>query len=793
VVDSVDGPKRSTYAGLFLTTLSLLQFELFLTRIYSVTMWYHFAFMAISLAMFGLAAGAILVEVMKKRDAHATLANTGLLFALSSAICFAVQLYIPADPENEIKWTALAFTLIAIPFVFGGMVVCVALTRFPARTGALYAVDLAGSAAGCVLTIPILDHIHAPTAVILNAGIAALAAAAFAWPLRIIDGCALSGLHSPRSSRMRWVAATCCVVLVAVAAVNQSTKRIDIQWLKGGRNWHDGVYEKWNALSRIYVRETGSEPFGWGMSPAYHPNRELQQLYLNIDSGAATVITNFDGNLNALEHLKYDVTALAHYLRRPTSVLVIGVGGGRDILTALVFGQRHVTGVEINPDILGVLTNRFRDYTGSLQTNPAVTLVHDEARSYIARSAEQYGIIQASLIDTWAATSAGAYVLTENGLYTKEAWLTFLNHLTPDGILTMSRWYYETQPAETLRLTALATASLMELGVADPRQHIIIVRKQDNSEVGQYSVATILVSKRPFTDADIDRITQVSNEMEFLPVLTPRFAERPEFEAVSTRGKYEQLMRSYPLNIEAPSDDSPFFFHMLRAADLLKASTFQGMNERNLKAVKVLGRLLAIVSGLSAVAIIAPLVVRRRVREARSFRLMIYFASIGLAFMMIEIGQLERLIVFLGHPIYGLTVVLFVLLIASSCGSLVSERMSRWIWLLPVLLAAFIFASPNVTRAFTAASTPVRIGVSALMLFPCGFFMGMAFPLGVKKALYAHKGAPTAWYWGINGAFSVISSVLAVVVALFWGVTVTLAVGLAAYVVGLAALGDLKL
>jgi hypothetical protein len=778
VVDSVDGPKRSTYTGLFLTTLSLLQFELFLTRIYSVTMWYHFAFMAISLAMFGLAAGAILVEVMKKRDAHASLANTGLLFALSSAICFAVQLYVPADPESEIMWTALAFTLIAIPFVFGGMVVCVALTRFPAHTGALYAADLAGSAAGCVLTIPILDHIHAPTAVILNAGIAALAAAAFAWPLRTIT---------------RWVAATCCVVLVVVAAMNQSTKRIDIQWLKGGRNWHDGLYEKWNALSRIYVRETGSEPFGWGMSPAYHPKREIQQLYLNIDSGAATVITKFDGNLSALEHLKYDVTALAHYLRNPTSVLVIGVGGGRDILTALVFGQRHVTGVEINPDILGVLTNRFGEYTGRLQENPAVTLVHDEARSYIARSAGQYGIIQASLIDTWAATSAGAYVLTENGLYTKEAWVTFLNHLTPDGILTMSRWYYETQPAETLRLTALATASLMELGVADPRQHIMIVRKQDNSEVGQYSVATILVSKRPFTDADIDRITQISDEMEFLPVLTPRFAERPEFEAVSTRGKYQQLMRSYPLNIEAPSDDSPFFFHMLRATDLLKASTFQGMNERNLKAVKVLGRLLAIVSGLSAVAIIAPLVFRRRVRDTRSFRLMVYFASIGLAFMMVEIGQLERLIVFLGHPIYGLTVVLFVLLIASSCGSLVSNRMSRWIWLLPVLLAAFIFASPSVTRGFTAASAPVRIAVSALMLFPCGFFMGMAFPLGVKKALYAHKGAPTAWYWGINGAFSVVSSVLAVVVAVFWGVTVTLVVGLAAYVVGLAALGDLKL
>src|SRR5262249_17446421 len=158
------------------------------------------------------------------------------------------------------------------------------------------------------------------------------------------------------------------------------------------------------------------------------------------------------------------------------------------------------------------------------QKKSAVTLVHDEARSYVARSPQKFGIIQASLIDTWAASSAGAYVLTENGLYTKEAWLTFLNHLTPDGILTMSRWYYEAQPAETLSLPALATSSLMQIGAADPRRHIMIVRKQDNSESGQYSVATILVSKRPFTDADVDRLEQIAKQMEFSPVLTPRFA-----------------------------------------------------------------------------------------------------------------------------------------------------------------------------------------------------------------------------------------------------------------------------
>jgi hypothetical protein len=178
-------------------------------------MWYHFAFMAISLAMFGLAAGAILVEVLKKRDAGVTLANTGFAFALTSVVCFIVQLYIPADPENELVWTALAFTLIAIPFVFGGMVVCVALTRFPDHTASLYAADLAGSAVGCILTIPILNHIHAPTAVILNAGIAALAAAAFAWPLH---------------GKMRWIASVCCLALfVRLRSINPQSL-----WISNG-------------------------------------------------------------------------------------------------------------------------------------------------------------------------------------------------------------------------------------------------------------------------------------------------------------------------------------------------------------------------------------------------------------------------------------------------------------------------------------------------------------------------------------------------------------------------------
>jgi len=211
------------------------------------------------------------------------------------------------------------------------------------------------------------------------------------------------------------------------------------------------------------------------------------------------------------------------------------------------------------------------------------------------------------------------------------------------------------------------------------------------------------------------------------------------------------------------------------------------MNEINLKAVKVLGTLLSIVTALSLIAIVLPLAVRRHVRAGHSTALMIYFAAVGLAFMMVEIGQLERLIVFLGHPIYGLTVVLFVLLVASSVGSLMSHRFGRYIWALPFLLIVFVVGSPVVTDRFVGEPTWLRVLISALILAPSGFFMGMAFPVGIKQAQY-RDGAPTAWYWGINGAFSVISSVLAVVVAIFWGVTATLLVGVAAYVVALGSL-----
>lgn len=223
-------------------------------------------------------------------------------------------------------------------------------------------------------------------------------------------------------------------------------------------------------------------------------------------------------------------------------MLIIGVGGGRDVLTSIVFGQRPIVGVEINHDILNLLNFRYADYSGNLGQQPGVTLVHDEARSYVARSKEKFDIIQASLIDTWAATAAGDYTLSENGLYTKEAWTTFLDRLKPDGILTMSRW-------ESLRMASLATTTLLEMGIENPRQHIMIVKTRDYLTGRTPSLSNIMVSRRPFPAEEISRILSASKESDFILVLAPNFSDSPQFTAVADPMQYPKLIQDYPVNV----------------------------------------------------------------------------------------------------------------------------------------------------------------------------------------------------------------------------------------------------
>ncbi len=790
---------KKTYLGLFFVALATLMYEILLTRIFSVTMWYHFAFVAVSVAMFGLSVGGIVVYLFpglftqERTRQHLTI--SALLFAATVIISFVIHLRIPFLADESLAGlasVALTYVVISVPFFFSGTCVCLVLTRFSRQVSKLYAADLAGAALGCILLLYVLDFSDGPATMLVVAFLASLGAVCFSRDIPL-----------QKLRRMAWVYSLLFLAFAGVQTVSAWNGRpfIRIVWAKGQPQ---GVplYEKWNSFSRIRVYgdgKTPEKPFGWGLSTTYPPERKIRQLTLDIDSNALTVLTFFDGDYEPLDFLKYEVTNLAHYIRGDGQVLVVGAGAGRDVLSALVFGQKSVVGLELNQNILDAVNSEFGDFTGHLHRLPGVTFVQDEARSYMARSQDRFDIIQISMIDTWAATAAGAFVLAEHSLYTLEGWRIFLEHLAPNGVLTVSRWNFGDRPGEVYRLVSLASAALSQWGVRNPREHMVIVRRMGPRETDGVliGVATLLVSQEPFSEKDLNMLEEVSQRMQFEVVLSPRFALDSTFAALANGEDPERHSARLSLNLAPPTDDSPFFFQMLRPRDVIRQKSWEGPEAvYNLKAVRVLGALLVTVIVLTILCILLPLSLKGKKESLQgALPLFVFFSAIGLGFMLVEISQMQRLIVFLGHPSYALSVVLFALLLSSGLGSLFTERIgppaARRRGLLPLLLliaALFLFGmtTPQTLSALQGSTTPLRILVATAILFPVGFFMGMAFPIGMKVAS-TKASSLTPWLWGMNGATSVCASVLAVVIALSYGISASFWTGFFSYCVALVA------
>ncbi|MCK6447657.1 MAG: hypothetical protein L6Q99_14790 [Planctomycetes bacterium] len=799
--------KSSTYAGLFLVTLATLFYELLLTRIFSVTMWYHFAFMAVSVAMFGMTVGAVIVylrpERFRQEDVEADLAKHSVWFALGIVASFLTHLSVPFIGKATLLgiWSlALSYLVIAVPFVFSGIAVALALTRFPRQTNSLYAIDLIGAALACIAFVFLMRHADGPSAVFAVASVAALAGVAFSL-----------GTRAGRT-RLLGVAATVVFAVLAFVGVERAAEQdplVRLTYVKGAVE-PPPLWEKWNSFSRIAVFGDPKElspPSGWGLSNTYPKNkRTKKQLGLNIDATAATVMTDFEGDFEKADHLRYDVTNLVHSVRTDADVLVVGVGGGRDVLSALVFGQKHVTGVEINDDILRALTQEFGEFTGHLERRPEVELVNDEARSWIARTDRKFDVLQVSLIDTWAATAAGAFTFTENSLYTLEAWELFLSKLSDRGVLSFSRWFFPDRPGEIYRLATLANAALRARGVEDPRQHVIVATHLITGGIpgvlDAAGVGTMLVSREPFTEEDLNTFDRQVNEKEFNLVISPRVSKDALLEEFLTTRELDAAVARYELDVSPPSDDRPFFFHMLRLGDALRTELWrQGDMSFNMKAVALLFALLGVVFVLTLACIVVPLWLTTRRGELQgSLPLFLFFGAIGVGFMLVEISQMQRLVVFLGHPVYGFSVVLFSVLLASGLGSY-STQLGRTgrsddagfgrLVLLLVVLVVFGFATPYAIERYAGATTNVRIAVATGLLLPLGFVLGMAFPLGMKLA-GAKRDGLTPWLWGINGATGVLASVCALAISLGFGITTTFWSGSACYVLALGAYAAAK-
>ncbi len=807
-MSNAPGPKPQVYAGVFLVTLATLMHEILLTRIFSVTMWYHFAFMAISVAMFGMTVGAVVVYLRPKTytEEKAThhLAWNALAYAASLVVTFLVYIQIPfIDPLDEnvkesgvksVIYLVSSFVTISIPFVFSGITVAIALTKFPGYVGKLYAADLLGAATGCIALIFTLELTDAPTAVFVVAALATGSAFVFS-------------LAEDKSSLKKPAAVVgvglVLFVVVNTALANQNRGIVKVREA-GMTEELQHLWVRWNSFSRVNVGgnpDVSINATGWGLSertPAR--NAKIPQLHMAVDTWAATVITKFDGqNTQPLWYLKDDVTNMAHHVRKNADVVVIGVGGGRDVLSALVFDQKSVKGVEINPNMLRALNEVFGDFSGHLDQHPKVRFVVDEARSHIARSDDRYDIIQISLIDTWAATAAGAFVLSESTLYTAEAWEMFLNRLKPNGVLSVSRWYYPTNPGEAYRITALAREALERIGAKNPRDHVMMVKAPKamglSGAIGN-GIATILVSRDPFSQEDLMSLGREAGRLGFTLTLSPRGAEDEMFDTILSGDNLEAFYDGLDIDVSPPTDDKPFFFQMLRLKDFAKSMQVHAFdpNRSNLQAIRTLGTLLLIVTVLSILCIIVPLALsRRKIPLKGSTPFLVFFFAIGLGFMFVEISQMQRLMVFLGHPTYALSVVLFTLLVGTGVGSALSERYvkdvhsRRPMLVLGVLLAVLVLfglATPPLISAFSSATNGVRVTSSAAMLLVVGLLLGTPFPLGMRAAAGKHKEV-TPWLWGLNGAAGVLCSVLAMATAITWGISVSFWIGVVCYVVAL--------
>ena len=774
-------------------------YEVLLTRIFSVTMWYHFAFVAVSVALFGMTAGALIVHLLprwfEEQRLRDRLALCSLLFSLSIVASFVLHLRLPVDPQwtpAGVSSAALTYLIIAVPFTFSGIVVCLTLTRFSSQVSGLYAADLAGAALGAITLVWLLDVMQdAPSAVLAVAALAAAGAASYAigsgraiaLPAAGLAALALGGLAAGN----------------AVAAQHEQAF-LRIVHVKGADESRP-LYETWNAFSRIQVDGDPGAISQVSASGGADGPPAVRRLSMTIDATAGTSLTGYNGDPSSVAFLMDDIASLAHHVRRRSRVLIIGTGGGGEVLLSLTAGHPSITAVEVNGAILDAVNRRYGDFTGHLDKQPGVRFVNDEGRAFVERSNQRYDIIQIPFTDTWAATGAGAFALSENGLYTVDAWESFYDHLSDSGLLTVTRWHLGDTPIEAYRLTALAAEALRRADVERPRDHIIIVKSADT--LPGVAVANILVARQPFSRDDVAAVVQVSRDLDWEVLLTPeRSGRNPVFAQIVEAEDVSSVDPGLPVDIRPPTDDRPFFFQMVGFGDLFDNSLYGGFHDYLARPVLVLFSLSIAVLGLTALCILLPLVLTTsRVALRSTLPLIVFFCAIGLGFLLIEIAQMQRLILFLGHPTYGLSVVLFSLLLFSGIGSLASQRLvvvppnpgvrrsALWpLGALLVVIIAFAFLTPATIDRFAAQTTPLRILWAVTLLAPMAFLMGMPFPLGMKVASLRID-APTAFFWGINGATSVCASVLAVAISMGWGISMAFWAGCLAYAVAAAALG----
>ena len=753
--------------GLAFTTLATLTLELSLTRIFSVVFYYHFAFLAISVALFGLGAGGVLSYVVAAWPGN-LYSKLGTL-SVVNGLCVVLSLWFVLSRPAELSNVTLGavYFASALPFFFAGAIVSLAISEAISRIDQAYFFDLAGAAAGCLLLIPFLNTFGGPNTVIAS-GVFFGASAAI-W------------FHQADRPGHRAVAVLVSLLLVMLMVVNGRAHWLDVRIAKG-ESIPQESFSAWNSFSRIGVTT----------------NRGYTSIVIDADAATALADKDWDrlSDRQRLD-LSREGPGFPYFLRPGAKALIIGAGGGYDVARALSSGSRDITAVEINPIIANtIMRNRFAAQSHRLYFRPEVRVFVEDGRSFVRRSSERYQVLQATLVDTWASTAAGAFALSENNLYTTDAFYDYLSHLTDDGVLAFTRWGFD-PPRESLRLLTLARDALRRLGETDVARHVMIVRDDASKLQGWGAQDTVVISRKPLTDADVVRAKEFLATSRLQSVYLPGDGTNTPFQQYLAAVDPAMFLRAYPYDVSPVSDDRPFFFYTVQPRDLVHfmwLANKQSADYKINRAVPLLLNLMGVSIAATLLILLLPrlLLGTRLPKQSGVMTFLWYFLCLGAGYILIQVALIQKFVLLLGHPTYALTVIVFSMLVASGLGSYWSSRviagddrrLIRVLAAIAVVVAALAFGAGTLAEAAAGWPLPAKMLLTALAIAPAAFLMGMPFPSGLLRLERLH--APSVrWAWSLNAAASVLGSAGAIVLAIYIGLRSTLLVGGGLYLVAL--------
>ncbi len=778
---------RHLDSAVFLISGTGIAYQVILMRIFSIAQWHHFAYMMISIAMLGFAAGGIVLTLLYRWSAGkeaSLLRKFSFILTLSLVLCYAVSQALPfetyqlATQPIQLLYLSLLYLILALPFFFTSCCILLAFYLERGHVGRIYAVNMIGSGAGALVVV-LLMFLVQPAAI----PYCLTFMAALATLLLFIDG------PYPGIQTLFLLTALFCVGIVV------GFQPIRISEYKGLayalrmpdakiRAEAQSPLSVLTAVESAMIRETPGQ-----ISHRFKAKKDAilpDQIGLFFDADSVSVINRWEQNPQEPAYLDYVTTALPYHLLDKPDTLIIGAGGGTDVLSALLHGAEKVTAVEVDPRVFPIMKRHFQVFSGRLWDHPSVEPIQAEGRAFLQSSRRAYDLIQIPLLDAFNASSAGVYALNESYLYTKEAIQLYLQRLTPGGILAVTRWL-KTPPRDAIKMAATLIEAAPDAGIENPAAHMAMIRS--------WNTATLIASRSPLSPLQVEKIRRFAAEREFdlvyLPGIRPdevnryTILEQPVYyEAVTAMlsDKRKDYYRRYLYYIEPATDDRPYFFRFFKWGSINRL--IQGMGSEWIPFVEwgYITLLATLIQAMAAscVLIVLPLVALARSalshKKYPTIPILMFFFALGLAYIFLEIAFMQKYMLFLAYPIYAIAVVLTSFLLFSGFGSYFADRFRgkrealivRSVILIAVLSLAYMVSLPVLFQAASGWGDAAKILMCLILLAPIAFCMGIPFPTGFQKVTSDFE-ACAPWAWGINGCASVVGASLATLIAVHAG------------------------